>query len=298
MGRNNDKAHPPIHPVNFVAPSTLNAEQNRVYEFVTRRFLACCSEDAKGELTQVEINYGGEIFKASGLIVLERNFLDVYPYQKWESNQQLPEYRMGETFIPTEAKMTDGKTSAPGFLTEPELISLMDANGIGTDATMAEHISKIKERQYVSTRLRGSGSEGFEPLEEVEHSAPTRGRSRGRGRGGRQTDAGGRGATRGVEEFIPTNLGVALIEGYENLQFETSLSKPFLRKEVSFLLRQFLALMYKRANLHSFQQMELQMKAICEGQRTRNEVVQQSLEQYRFAYAKTKDQMGVLKAVS
>jgi DNA topoisomerase-3 len=44
--------------------------------------------------------------------------------------------------------------------------------------------------------------------------------------------------------------------------------------------------------------MELQMKAICQGQTTKNVVVQQSLEQYRFAYARTKDQMGVLKAVS
>ena len=40
----------------------------------------------------------------------------------------------------------------------------------------------------------------------------------------------GRGS--GVEELIPTTLGVALIEGYENLEFETSLSKPFLRKDV------------------------------------------------------------------
>lgn len=230
MGRNNDKAHPPIHPVTFA--TRLDPDHSRVYEFITRRFLACCSGDAKGELTQVEIDYGGEVFKASGLIVLERNFLDVYPYQKWESNQQLPEYRIGETFVPTEAKMTEGRTSPPGFLTEPELISLMDANGIGTDATMAEHISKIKERQYVSTRLRSSGSGGDGLAEANEHAPATRGRGRGRGRGGRQGDSTGRGSTRGVEEFVPTSLGVALIEGYENLRFETSLSKPFLRKEV------------------------------------------------------------------
>jgi hypothetical protein len=36
-----------------------------------------------------------------------------------------------------------------------------------------------------------------------------------------------------VQEFIPTTLGVALVEGYENMGFETSLTKPFLRKEVS-----------------------------------------------------------------
>jgi DNA topoisomerase III len=123
--------------------------------------------------------------------------------------------------------MFDGKTSPPGYLTEPELIALMDANGIGTDATMADHIAKIKERSYVMTRTRGteSGQDG----------EGTRGGRAGRGRG--RGDRGGRNVSGprsggGVQEFIPTTLGVALIEGYDNVGFETSLSKPFLRKEV------------------------------------------------------------------
>jgi len=271
-GRNNDKAHPPIHPVNYVAPTQLNDEEKRVYEFVVRRFLACCSEDAKGELSTVEIDYGGEIFHASGLMVLERNYLDVYPYDKWESSQQLPIFTLGEAFVPTEAKMNEGKTSPPGYLTEPELIALMDANGIGTDATMAEHIAKIKERSYVQTRPRSGVSAANIDDEDDDEPASARGgrggrggRGRGRGRGGRggaaaNTSRGGG----GVQEFIPTTLGVALIEGYENLEFETSLSKPFLRK-----------------------QMELQMKAICNGTTTRHDVVQQNLEQYRAVFVRT-----------
>ncbi|KAF2432033.1 DNA topoisomerase [Tothia fuscella] len=236
-GRNNDKAHPPIHPVNYTNPSTLSDEESRVYSFVVRRFLACCSSDAVGELTTVEIEYGSEIFSASGLTVIARNYLDVYPYDKWESSQQLPVFATGETFVPTEAKMSEGKTSAPGYLTEPELIALMDANGIGTDATMAEHIAKIKERNYVMTRSQGGGSNN------------------------------------GNQEFIPTTLGVALIEGYENLQFATSLSKPFLRKEL-----------------------EVQMRAICAGTATRRDVVHNSIEQYRDVYNRSERGMDTLKA--
>lgn len=236
-GRNNDKAHPPIHPVNYVVPTQLNAEDRRVYEFVVRRFLACCSEDARGELTTVEIEYGSEILTASGLMVVERNYLDVYPYDKWESSQQLPRFNPGETFIPTEAKMNESKTTPPGYLTEPELIALMDANGIGTDATMAEHIAKIKERNYVVTRSRGGGSFATDDNDENGSTAGCGGRG---GRGGRARGRGGRTngplppqGGNGNQEFIPTTLGVALIEGYENLNFQTSLSKPFLRKEVS-----------------------------------------------------------------
>ncbi|KAK3079066.1 hypothetical protein LTS18_005840, partial [Coniosporium uncinatum] len=181
-------------------------------------------------------------FTANGLIVIQRNYLDVYPYDKWESSQQLPAFAVGEVFVPTEARVGEGKTSAPGYLTEPELIGLMDANGIGTDATMAEHIGKIKERRYVMTRTRGRaaavavGEDDGSEEEEVAPRGSTRGRGRGRGRGGRGgagAAARGGGSTGGVQEFIPTTLGVALIEGYDNLEFETSLGKPFLRKEVS-----------------------------------------------------------------
>lgn len=235
-GSHNDQAHPPIHPVNYAAASALDQNEKKVYEFVVRRFLACCSEDAKGESTDIEVQWGPETFHTRGLLVLERNYLDVYPYDKWDSSQQLPAYTVGETFQPTEANMADGKTTAPGYLTEPELITLMDANGIGTDATMAEHIAKIKDRSYVDTRPR-SGA--------------------------------GRNA---VQEFIPTTLGVALIEGYDNVGLDVSVSKPFLRKE-----------------------MELKMKAICEGRRSKTEVVQESLDQYREVFVKTNSQIGALR---
>jgi DNA topoisomerase-3 len=222
-GRNNDKAHPPIHPVNYVAPTALNANEKKVYEFVVRRFLACCSEDAVGEATDIEIDFGGEIFHAHGLTVIARNYLDVYPYDKWVSSQELPQYTVGEIFAPTEANMHDGQTSAPSYLTEPELIALMDANGI----------AKVQEREYVIARPRAGGA--------AANAGDGASRGRGRGRGGARGGRGGRGGaaqnnggnTAGVQEFIPTTLGVALIEGYDNVGIETSLSKPFLRKEVS-----------------------------------------------------------------
>ncbi|KAK4994172.1 DNA topoisomerase [Elasticomyces elasticus] len=280
-GRNNDKAHPPIHPVNFVDPPALaNDEERRVHEFIVRRFLACCSQDARGSKSTVSIAYGSESFTASGLQVLERNYLDVYPYDKWTSTQQLPDFVVGETFEPTEAFMREGKTSPPGYLTEPDLIALMDANGIGTDATMAEHIAKIKTRQYVSTRPRGrvvraEGEDGDDVFDEEPPVRGARGRGRGcgaRGRGGGDNNTRGNTGADGVQEFIPTTLGVALVQGYDGMGFDISLTKPFLRKE-----------------------MELKMKAICENRTTRREVVQQSLEMYREVYVKATRQMDVLR---
>lgn len=238
-GRHNDHAHPPIHPICWVAPTQLNANEQKVYEFVVRRFLACCSEDAKGETTDVDLQYGDEEFHARGLVVLERNYLDVYVYDKWESSQRLPRFSVGELFEPTEANMTDGKTTSPNYLTEAELIGLMDANGIGTDATMAEHISKIKDRAYIATRSRGTGRNA-------------------------------------VQELLPTRLGVALVKGYDNvfsdLPDNPSMSKPFLRKE-----------------------MEMKMRDICSGTRTKHDVVHESIEKYREVYTHTQHRIHLLK---
>lgn len=153
----------------------------------------------------------------------------------------------------------------------------MDANGIGTDATMAEHIAKIKERQYVQTQPRGGAGGGI--AENNNNNRGGRGGrvARGGGRGGRATNnAGGRGGggNASVQQFIPTTLGVALIEGYDNMGLETSLGKPFLRKE-----------------------MEIKMKEICTGTKTRNDFVHETLEQYRDVFVRTQQQVDVLKAV-
>jgi len=231
-GSHNDKAHPPIHPVNYVVLDSLMPNERKVLEFVVRRFLACCSEDAKGVRSEVEIEYGSETFKASGLTVHETNYLNVYPYEKWTSTEELPPFVVGEAFEPDEANIADGKTSRPSYLTEPELIGLMDANGIGTDATMAEHISKIQDRQYIQ-KMDGPTNNGHQA---TRGRGSTRG-GRGRGRGRNSADNSGRDdqpttSNNRINTFIPTTLGVALYEGYEKMGLETSLTRPFLRKEV------------------------------------------------------------------
>ena len=47
------------------------------------------------------------------------------------------------------------QTAPPRLMTEADLISEMDRNGIGTDATIHEHIKTIQERSYaVQTKSR------------------------------------------------------------------------------------------------------------------------------------------------
>jgi hypothetical protein len=63
---------------------------------------------------------------------------------------------------------------------------------VGTDATIAEHIAKIIEREYVTEKQEQK-----------------------------------------IKYLVPSSLGVGLVEGYNAIGFDRSLSKPHLRAEVS-----------------------------------------------------------------
>lgn len=151
-GNKSDQAHPPIHPTKYT--DTLHGDEKRVYELVVRHFLACISRDAVGSETVVSATIGKEEFTATGLIILERNYLDVYVYDRW-SGKEIHDYATGQTFTPTDLSLHEGATAPPGMLTEADLIALMEKHGIGTDATHAEHINTIKERGYIGELDQG-----------------------------------------------------------------------------------------------------------------------------------------------
>jgi len=191
LGQNDDNAHPPITPCKAVEPSTISDQTQRgIYTLVVKHYLACCSRDALGKETQLTLKIASEDFTAKGLMILEKNWLEIYaPWERWSTGQgELPRAEVGSRITPTALLMKDGRTTAPTPISEVELISLMDRNGIGTDATIAQHITTIQERAYVTKDAQ--------------------------------------------QKFLPTKLGIALVEGYNSMGYQ--LNKPDLRREMEF----------------------------------------------------------------
>lgn len=117
-GRKTDEAHPPIHPLKM---AERNEFQNRnewaVYELVVRHFLACVSRDARGPETKVTVAMNGEEFLATGLMVEDKGYLEVYPYDKW-ADKELPIYIQGEELKDFQVNMANGMTQPPELLNE------------------------------------------------------------------------------------------------------------------------------------------------------------------------------------
>ncbi|KAA6369333.1 MAG: putative DNA topoisomerase 3-alpha [Streblomastix strix] len=92
-GQHDDHSHPPIHPCKcnngsqLQGADNMSVDEKRVYEYICRHFLACCSKDALGAETTVIGQMGTETFICRGLMVLERNYLEIFTDEKWKSSR-------------------------------------------------------------------------------------------------------------------------------------------------------------------------------------------------------------------
>lgn len=93
------------------------------------------------------IRYGCEDFTAKGFAMKQKNFLLIFTFQNVFENT-IPDFDLYSEMQVLNSKMDTDKTTPPSLLNETDLISLMDKNGIGTDATIHEHISKIQHRNF------------------------------------------------------------------------------------------------------------------------------------------------------
>lgn len=128
----------------------------RLYEYVVRHYLGSISPNMKYSQQNVELEIGSDKFTLVGKKLISPGFASVMPWllndyaeEEDENLDGVVEFLKGDSFPIHSALLKKGETTPPDYLSESELIGLMEKFGIGTDASMATFIHLICERNYV-----------------------------------------------------------------------------------------------------------------------------------------------------
>ncbi|KAL3095009.1 hypothetical protein niasHS_006360 [Heterodera schachtii] len=149
-GGTNKGDHPPITPMK-AADGSLSGDYARVHDYVVQHFLATLMRPCKYVTKTVKFDIGEEQFQLQCRVVTDPGFTTVLSWQAVAQDQTAADAALcvGQQLPIKEVKLIERMTVAPDYLTEAELISLMEQYGIGTDASIPVHINNICVRNYV-----------------------------------------------------------------------------------------------------------------------------------------------------
>jgi DNA topoisomerase-1 len=148
-GQKEDEAHPAIFPTG-VMPKELSQEEEKVYDLIVKRFLACFADYATVENTKVTLNANGEIYTASGEVNKKLGWIEIYKPYVQPKNNPIDKFLEKEEVTADKISKKSLKTLPPKRYTKAGLIALLERKNLGTKATRAEIIDTLFKRSYIS----------------------------------------------------------------------------------------------------------------------------------------------------
>jgi DNA topoisomerase-3 len=156
----------------------MSDDDRRIYDLVTRRFLAVFHPDAVFENTRLETTVEEHVFRTRGRILLEPGWRGVYGEGLQEraadddegADQQLPRLERGERVDTLEVAAAEKETQPPRRYSDASLLAAMETagklvdddelreamkdSGIGTPATRAAIIERLIDVGYLEREGR------------------------------------------------------------------------------------------------------------------------------------------------
>lgn len=147
-------------------PKKLSPEESKIFDMVTRRFIAVFFPAAEFEITTRITRVGADAFKTDGKVMRVPGWLEVYGKQAAsEGEQSIVAAKEGETARPVAITVEENTTKPPPHFTEATLLSTMEGagkfvdddelreamseRGLGTPATRAATIEGLIFEQYI-----------------------------------------------------------------------------------------------------------------------------------------------------
>ena len=155
-------------------PGNLTEQEQRIYDFVTRRFLAVFYPAAEFLVTTRITRVEGEPFKSEGKVLVRPGWLEVYgrdaDSELSEGGKQLAPVTPGETVQTKDIVVAQTQTKPPARYSEATLLGAMEGagklvddealrdamgdKGLGTPATRAAIIENLIGEEYVHRQAR------------------------------------------------------------------------------------------------------------------------------------------------
>lgn len=150
------------------SPRMLDGDEKLMYHLIALRFIAAFYPDCQFETTTVLASVGSYEFKASGKVITNPGWRELFKSdkdEKTDSDKILPPFTEGESG-PHEPALQKGQTSPPKPYTEGTLLRAMESagktvddetlreamkeNGIGRPSTRAAIIETLFRRHYIA----------------------------------------------------------------------------------------------------------------------------------------------------
>ena len=173
----NDKkisAHHAIVPTTVETKlSDLSEKEKNLYILIAKSYIAQFYPAQEFLSTKVELSAGGEMFTASGKVILQQGWKSLYQndakkddVENEEEQQSLPDMQQGDSVEFAGGKIVEGVTKPPARFTPATLLkamkeihkyvhdkelaaSLKECSGIGTEATRAGMIDELEKRGFI-----------------------------------------------------------------------------------------------------------------------------------------------------
>lgn len=149
------EAHEAIRPTYMNKRTAGNgSDEQRLYELIWKRTIACQMADAEIETTRIEVQISGTdyLFVAIGKVVTFDGFMRAYIQSNDDPEEDtpvLPQVSFGELLQNTDTTAKQTFSQPPYRYNEATLVKKMEELGIGRPSTYATIIETIQTRKYV-----------------------------------------------------------------------------------------------------------------------------------------------------
>ncbi len=166
-GEKSDPAHPSIYPTGEF--KKLNEEEEKLYNLIVRRFLACFAPDARVISKRIQLISDNEKkFTRNGLTIIEKGCTKVYPTNIEEEDIHKIQGNLNVYKISFEEK----ETQPPKRYTPASLITLLEKKNLGTKATRSAIVDTLFDRGYLDGKSIEATPLGRKLIEALEKYSP------------------------------------------------------------------------------------------------------------------------------